>query len=203
MENVVRILVMLAAGGLALALIGWGLIWWFEESRRLKRLIKRTLGGAFDAVIVARGRNAAAGFRIETDQFVVMANGGAEARLYKLDQVQGAELLVDDAVTARVYRNENRRALDKLEEAPQEIVLRLIFDDPRAPDFDLELWRIEDLESRHALTPKAVLQEARSWLSRTESLLRRGGTGRVAMPTAVAAPTPLPEAPPWDDDVED
>jgi hypothetical protein len=197
MDNIVRILVMVAAGGLVLALLGWGLIWWFEESRRLKRLVKRTLGGDCDAAIVARGRNAAAGFRVDTDQFVVMAKGGAEARLYRLDQVQGAELLVDDAVTARVYRNESRRALEKLDSAPQEIALRLVFDDPRAPDFDLLLWQIEDLESRHALTPKAVLQEARSWLSRTESLLRRGGTGRVAIPTPVAA---VAEAPPWEDE---
>jgi hypothetical protein len=197
METVVRILVMLAAGGLVLALVGWVLIWWFEESRRLKRLVKRTLGGDCDAAVVARGRNAAAGFRIGTDQFLVMSKGGAEARLYKLDQVQGAELLVDDAVVARVYRNEPRRALDKLEEAPQEIVLRLIFDDARAPDFDLELWRIEDLESRHALTPKAVLQEARSWLSRVESLLRQSAGSRVAMLTPAHS-----EAPPWEDEVD-
>jgi hypothetical protein len=197
MGDIIRIVVMLAAAGLVLALIGWALVWWFEESRRLTRLVKRTLGGEADAVIVARGRNAAAGFRLDTDKLVVMARGGAQARLYSLDKLQGAELLVDDAVTARVYRGEVRRALDRLNEAPHEIVLRLIFDDARAPDFDLELWRVEDLESRHALTPKAVLQEARSWLSRTETLLRRSGVKHIATAQPVHA-----EAPPWDDDEE-
>jgi hypothetical protein len=195
MEDLARLIILVAAAGVAVTVAGGWLAWWMAEERRLTRLVRRALGGEADAVIVAKGRNAAAGFRVETDRFVVMRRGGAEALLYPLEALDGAELIIDHAVAGRVFRNETRRPVDRIESAPQSVTLRLIFNDARNPDFDLDLWRIEDLARRHAPVPGDVVHEGRSWLARIDALLRRGPRQRIATPAAVPA-----EAPPWEDD---
>jgi hypothetical protein len=78
-QNLLRLLLVLGLAGSALTFAGSGAAWWFDEDRRLRRLVRRTLGGEPDGVIVARGRNAAAGFRLEIGKVVVMRDGGAAA----------------------------------------------------------------------------------------------------------------------------
>jgi hypothetical protein len=190
MEDLLRTLLMVLLGGVALTIVGAGLAWWFEEERRLNRLIRRALGGEADAAIVARGRGAAAGFSLASNQMVVMAGGGASALLYRLDQVDGAELIIDHVVVARVFRGETRRPLDRIEKAPEAVSLRLIFNDARNPDFDLDLWLAEDAERRHAGKPADAIHEARSWLARIDAILRRAPVQRIA----------TPEPPPWDEE---
>lgn len=199
MSEFVRTVLMLAAAGLAVSGLGSWALWWNEEERRLLRLIARALGGEPDGAIVARGRNAAAGFRLETRQMVVMAKGGASALLYKLDLLEGAEILIDNVVVARVFRGEARRALDRIEGAPQQVSVRMIFNDARHPDFELDLWEIEDLGRRRAPIPAKTIQEARTWLARIDALLKQAPTvqPRVAAPEPVAQTTE--DLPPWDD----
>ena len=198
MQNLLRLLLLLGVAGSALTFLGSGAAWWFEEDRRLKRLVRRALGGEPDAVIVARGRNAAAGFRLASGQVVVMRDGGADALLYPLRALVGAELIIDGQVVARAVRDEPRRPLDQIASAPSQVTLRLVFDDPRHPDFDLDLWLVRDLLRRDALVPVAAIQEARSWLARAEAILRR--TAAVAVSQSSAAPEPEEDEP---DDGED
>ena len=203
MSEFVRTVLMLAAAGLAVSGLGSWALWWNEEERRLLRLIARALGGEPDGAIVARGRNAAAGFRLETRQMVVMAKGGASALLYKLDLLEGAEILIDNVVVARVFRGEARRALDRIEGAPQQVSVRMIFNDARHPDFELDLWEIEDLGRKRAPIPAKTIQEARTWLARIDALLKQAPTvqPRVAAPETV--PPRAEDPPPWDDDEDD
>ncbi len=193
MQNLLRLLLLLGVAGSALTFLGSGAAWWFEEDRRLKRLVRRALGGEPDGVIVARGRNAAAGFRLESDQVVVMRDGGANALLYPLRALVGAELIIDGQVVARAVRDEPRRALDQIASAPSQVTLRLVFDDPRHPDFDLDLWLVRDLLRRDALVPVAAIQEARSWLARAEAILRR--TPAVAVSQSASALEPEEDEP--------
>jgi len=187
-QNLLRLLLLLGVAGSALTFLGSGAAWWFEEERRLKRLVRRALGGEPDGVIVARGRNAAAGFRLESDKLVVMRNGGADALLYPLRALVGAELIIDGQVVARAVRDEPRRALDQIAGAPSQVTLRLVFDDPRHPDFDLDLWLVRDLLRRDALVPVAAIQEARSWLARAEAILRRTPAVAVRQPVSASEP---------------
>jgi hypothetical protein len=60
MHNFLRVLLILGIAGSAMTVLASGAAWWFEEERRLRRLVWRCLGGEPDGVIVARGRNAAA-----------------------------------------------------------------------------------------------------------------------------------------------
>jgi hypothetical protein len=172
-QNLLRLVLILGLAGSFLTVMGSGAAWWLDEDRRLRRLIRRSLGGEPDGAIVARGRNAAAGFRLESGQVVVMREGGANALLYPIQALIGAELIVDGQVVARALRDEPRRALDQIASASGQVTLRLVFDDARHPDFNLDLWLPEDESRRDARHPSAAIEEARSWLGRAEAILRR------------------------------
>jgi hypothetical protein len=173
MTDFVRLILMLALAGSAVTLAGSAAAWWLDEERRLYRIMRRVLGGPPDAAIVARGRNAAVGFRLDAERILVMWRGGAKALLYPLAALEGAELIVDDRVMARAFKGEPRRALDHIESTAGKVTLRLIFDNPREPDFDLDLWRTEDQLRRNSGTPSQAIQAARSWIARAEAILRR------------------------------
>lgn len=201
MQNLLRLMLVLGMAGSALTFAGSAAAWWFDEERRLRRLIWRALGGEPDGTIVAKGRNAAAGFRTAANQIVVMHEGGAKALLYPLTALIGAELIVDGQVVARALRDEPRRALDQTTGATNQVALRLVFDDPRHPDFTLDLWLPEDEARRAARPPSAAIEEARGWLARAEAILRRAPEP-AAPRTVVAAPGAEAELP-WEEDEPD
>jgi hypothetical protein len=199
----IRIILLLALAGAAVTFLGSAIAWWMEDQRRLRRLVRKVLGGPPDGVIVAPrhdavGRGAAAGFRLASDQVVVMREGGANALLYRLHALLGAELIVDDQVVARTMRDEPRRVLDQVNNDAKHVVLRLLFDDARNPDFSLELWVPRDSLRRNARPPAAAIREARGWLIRAEAIMRRAG------PPPVTAPPPEPVVETWPehDDIE-
>jgi hypothetical protein len=106
----------------------------------------------------------------------------------------GAEVIVDGVVVGRAHRGETRRALDAFE-AAERVALRLVFDDPAAPDFVLDLWLAEDEGRRDELPPADAIAEANRWLARIEALLRRPITTRRPMRPSVVAPVPAPPSP--------
>jgi hypothetical protein len=186
LRNLLSLLLILGLAGAALTALGAGAARWFDERRRLGRLVRRSLGGEPDGMIIARGRGAAAGFRLAGAQMVVMRDGGADALLYPLRALVGAEVIVDDQVVARVARDEPRRSLDQIAGAAEGVTLRLVFDDARHPDFELDLWPPRDRERRDA--PSAAIREARSWLARVEALLRRTPAAAVRHPPSAQGP---------------
>jgi hypothetical protein len=209
MNDLIRILLLLGIAGAAMTLVGSGAAWWLAEDRRLTRLIRRVLGGTPDAQIIAKGRNAAVAVRLDPAQVLVLRQGGAKALLYGLGHLVGAELDVDGTVVARAYRGEPRKALDQVATEARQVTLRLIFDDPRNPDFELELWAKGDELRRDASTPAAEIREARRWLSRVEAILRRQPEGSAALPPRTEHPgagqrnaTPDLAEPPEDDDFD-
>ena len=102
--------------------------------------------------------------------------------------------------------------MDRVPATAREVTLRLVFDDPRYPDFDLELWTAGDEARRDAPTAASCAQAANQWLARVEAIVRRPRSAPVvsaappppAPKVAKRAPAPPPEdeAPPWDDDDE-
>lgn len=213
MNELLRLVLLVALAGAAVTVLGSGVAWWSDEERRLRRYLRRSLKGPVDAAIIAKGRAAAAGFSISAGEAVVLWRGGANALLYPLSAFLGAELIVDERVVARVFRGEPRRALDIIERGAQTVTLRLIFDNPRDPDFDLDLWLPPDALRPNPSTAAKAIQQARNWLARVESLLRLPGQPReeprVAQqppPPPEPAPQPLAEArelPPWEDEEDE
>ncbi len=220
MTETLRLVVLLVLAGIAITIAAAGFAWWGDAEKRLARLIRKVLGGRADAQIISAGRNAAIGVSFAAEQAVVLWDGGASALLYPLDALEGGELLIDDVVAARAWRGEPRRALDAIAKDARQVTLRLVFDNPRDPEFILDLWLPEDARRRGDRGPAAAITEARTWLARIEALLRRPRAALapdveiarpaappVAPPAARAAPPApepeLPLAPPHDPDFDD
>ena len=92
---------------------------------------------------------------------------------YRVEELRGVELIVDDQTVALAYRGEGRRSLDYLPGAEKMVRLRFVFDDPAWPDFCLDLWLPQDADRRGALTPAEAAQEGSRWVGRIEALFHR------------------------------
>lgn len=228
MTETMRLLLMLGLAGTAVTFLGSLALWFYNDERRIRRALRRVLQADPDSMLVALGRGRGTGFSFASGLAAVAWDKGGWCLVYRLDEVVGAELVVDGQVVARVYRNEQRRALEQAVSSADQVTLRLIFDDPRYPDFDLDLWLRGDENRRDDWSPRAAIQQANQWLARVEAVLRRPGRPRAPAPQATQAraqapavvaasppprpsPPPLPKAAPdetpWDDveddDIED
>ncbi len=168
-----QMIVLLVLAGLAVTVLGSAAIWLMDEERRIRRELKRVLKDAPEAMIVAPGRGRGAGFNFTTGLVAVAWDAGRWLLVYRLDELAGAELIVDGQVLAKAYRGEPRRGLDQPVEHAARVTLRLIFDDPHYPEFDLDLWLAGDEDRRKATSPADAAQEASQWINRAEAVLRR------------------------------
>lgn len=215
MNEFVRLLLLLALAGTVVTFFGSAAIWFMAEERRIRRAFRHVLKGPPEAMVVAHGRGRGVGFRFSTGQCAVAWDYGAWCLVYRIDELMGAELIVDGKVTARAYRDEPRRALDQVTGATIDVALRFVFDDPRHPDFELLLWEVEDGLHRNATTPSKAVQEGNRWITRAEAILRRPVPARARQeaPKVEPRPTPPPptasapakedpedDDPPWDED---
>lgn len=223
MDELARLLVLLALLGAAFAVAGGALAWFMEERRRLTRTLTQALEAAPEPMLAAPGRGAAIGFNLATAKVAAAWDRGGWHLVYDLGELLGAELIADRRVAARAMRGEARRPLDELSPPEDLVRLRFLFDDPHHPDFELDLWRPEDEGLRGRLDAETALQEANRWLARLDAILRRYPASRpAAVGPAVAAPAPPPSAqalgtsaaadvrpragaqpPPWEDDDDD
>lgn len=208
MIEVIRLLLLLGVAGAGATFLASGAAWWLDEQRRLYRIARKVLDGKPDNMIFALGRNAAAAVRLTSRQVLVMREGGAHALLYQLHSLRGAELIVDNEVAARVSRDQPTRALDQVAVDARQVTLRLLFDDPRHPDFNLDLWLPRDQVRDNGHSPGAVIREARAWLGRCEAIMRRSDPPDVELsppPVQTQTPERLIEAAdrlPWEGDSE-
>jgi hypothetical protein len=186
-----RLIVLLVLAGIAVTLLGSMAIWFSDEERRIRRSLKRVLKGPPEAVVIARGRGRGAGINFSTGLMAVAWDAGGWLLIYRIDELAGAEIIVDGQVLARVFRGEPRMPLDRTVEHAARVTLRLVFDDPRHPDFDLDLWLAGDETRPRASSPGHAVQAANRWLASAESILRRPIAPYA--PAAVAARAPEPE----------
>ncbi len=211
MTDMWRLLMMLGLAGTAVTFVGSLALWWLNDERRIRRALRNVLKSEPEAMVVARGRGRGAGFSFASGLLAVAWNRGDWCLLYRIDEVTGAELIIDGQVTAKAWRGEPRRALEQSVSSADQITLRLVFDDPRNPDFELDLWLRGDEARRDDWSPRAAIGEANRWLARIEAIVRRPARPAppppiVAQPPAVAAAPPRPAqqprpaAAPVDDD---
>lgn len=189
MSELPRLLLLLALAGAAMTFLGSAAIWMFDEERRIRRALTRVLKSPPEALLVAQGRGRGAGFSFASGLLAVAWDSGAWCLIYRLDELTGAELLVDGQVVGRVARGEPRRPIDQVTPAASQVTLRLVFDDPRHPEFALDLYLVGDEQRRNPVTPPDAIQEANRWLARAEAILRRPATPPGARPaTAPQSP---------------
>lgn len=208
MTDMARLFLLLGLAGTAVTFLGSLALWFLDEPRRIRRALRRVLRSEPEAMVLAKGRGRGAGFSFQTGLAAVAWDRGDWCLIYRIDELIGAELVVDGQVAARVYRGENRRALDQMVSSADQVTLRLLFDDPRNPDFDLDLWLRGDEARRDDWSPQAAIQEANRWLARADAIVRRPPAPKPA-PVVSAPPPPPPrqasveDDPPWDEDEDE
>jgi hypothetical protein len=188
MSELWRLLLLVTLSASAVTFVGSAAIWFMDEERRIRRALRHVLKGGPETVIVAKGRGRGAGFNFTTNQAAVAWDSGAWCLLYRIDELMGAELAVDGQVIGRVFRGEPRRAIDQIVQQAGQVTLKLIFDDPRHPDFELDLWLEGDQQRRESRPPADAIQEANRWLLRADAIVRR-----PLAPKAKASPPPAAE----------
>lgn len=194
MNDLARLLLWIALAGTAVTLLGSAAIWFMDEERRIRRSLKRVLRTTPEAMVIARGRGRGAGFCFSSGSMAVAWDGGAWCLVYRIDELVGAELIVDGQVLARAFRGEPRKAMDQMVGAMEKVTLRLVFDDPRFTDFDLDLWLPGDETGRRPAPSAEAVGEGARWITRVEAILRRAprAGARVAAPAPQPEPAPAP-----------
>jgi hypothetical protein len=168
-----RTLLLLALAAAALTGAAAGAAWWFELGRRLRRILKKVLKRAPQAEAIDAGQGRAAGLDLESGSVAVLWDRGGSGLVYALNELEGAELIVDGHVAARVSRDGDRRALDALPRDAEQVTLRLIFADARWPEFELELWGPGSVARTRELTAADAIRLGRRWLAHVDAVLKR------------------------------
>ena len=198
MDEVTRLLALLGFAGVAVTLVAGVARWRMNENRRIQRGLKAVLKGELHGFLPALGRGRGMGFNFTANKVAVVWDAGAWGLVYGLDELMGAEVIVDGLVIGRVHRGEARKALEAFV-ALERVALRLVFDDLTHPDFVLDLWLPEDEGFRDELPPAEAIAEANRWLARIEALLRRPMTAKRPAPApvvAMLAPSPIADPEP-------
>jgi hypothetical protein len=210
MNDAMRLVLLLVIAAVLLTAGGALLARWMDPQRRLTRYLRQALGAEPEAVMMSRGLGRALAFNIDAGKIAVLWDGGRKGLVYRLDQLMGGEMMVDHAVICRVHRQDGRIPLNEIPMGAHRAVLRLVFDNPRDPEYELELWPSYVGRSHEHVSPADAIQAGRKWLTGLDSLLRlpKASTAPVRTLTKPAAPVPvLPDEdddppPPWDDDEE-
>jgi hypothetical protein len=176
MHHVVGAILIFGLIALALTTAALALNWWLEPRRRTARALHRILGGKPDAVAIAAARSQGAAMRIGEGRLAIVRGVGDPGLVYDLHELIGVELIFDGQVAARMFRGEPRKALDQISPQATQVILRLVFDDVRDPEFELELLKPADFELRPGPDPETMVQEGRRWFARLEAVLRRSGS---------------------------
>lgn len=196
MTDMWRLLMMLGLAGTAVTFLGSLALWWHNDERRIRRALRNVLKSEPEAMIIAQGRGRGAGFSFASGLIAVAWDRGDWCLIYRIDEVIGAELIIDGQVVARAFRGEPRRALEQVVSSADQVTLRLLFDDPKSPDFELDLWLRGDEARRDEWSPRAAIGEANRWLARVEAIVRRPARPQAPVVAAPAPVTRIAEAPP-------
>jgi hypothetical protein len=169
----VRLLVLLALAAGALTGIAAILGWWFEGSRRLRRIARAALGATPNVLAVDAAEGRAAALSADAQVIAVVWEQGAEALRYGFEELEGAELIIDGRVEARIVRGEPKRPLDALGRNAEQVTLRLMFADTRYPEFELDLWGPQSAFRTRVGRPADAVRAGRRWLALADAATRR------------------------------
>jgi hypothetical protein len=186
MSEWLRLVLLIGVGGVGVTLLAMGLARLMAEDQRLARTFRQGLDVRPDASLIAHGSGRGVALSLAARRIVTVWDTGGWHMIYALEELLGAELDLDGEVAARAMRGEPRRLLDRSSGAEREVRLRLLFDEPRHPDFELVLWPAR--QARGGPTrPREAIAEANRWIARVETLLRRtGGALALTQPAAVS-----------------
>lgn len=164
-----------------------------EQPKKLEDEVKEALAGAKPEVeSIEPVRKAALAISYAANKIVIIRDFGKKpARLYTINDLIGIEVFVNDKIVARVLRAGPHKMLDDIAPEVHRVTIRLIFDDPSHPDYELVLWDPHDALTARAEGPRAAMETARKWFYHVEAIIRRPQPREVKpVPTS---PPPVPE----------
>ena len=205
MNDVMRLVLLLAIAGVALTAVGGLVARFLDPQRRLRRFLRQALQADPEGVMLDRGLGRALAFNLDVGRVCVLWDKGRKGLIYRTEQLVGGELMVDHQVMARCYRGEPRKLLDEVPMSAHKVTLRLIFDNPRDPEFELELWPARHGRGHEHPSPADAEFAGRRWITGLEAIIRQPAPARMLTKPAPLTPV-LPdedEPPPWDEDEAD
>jgi len=202
MNDALRLVLLLLIAALALTAIGAILARSLDQARRLTGYLRMALGAEPEGVMMDRGGGKAMAFNLDAGKIAVLWDRGRKGLVYKLDQLVGAEMMVDNIVLARCFRDRPAMPLDEIPMAAHRGVMRVVFDNPRDPEYELELWPAINGRGHEHRSPAEAVQAGRKWLTRLESIQRRPAPRTLTRPAPPAAILPDEDGPPpWDEEM--
>jgi hypothetical protein len=193
-----RLILLLAIAGAALAGIGAMLAQALDPQRRILRYLRQALGAEPQGALVDRSQGRGMAFNIEAAKVSVLWDGGRRGLIYRLEQLVGGEMMVDHRVIASVYRDAPPKRLEDIPASAHKISLRLVFDAPSDPEFELELWPARHGRNPQYRSPAEATQAGRKWLASLEAILRKPKPRTLTKPAPLMPPDE--DEPPWDDE---
>jgi hypothetical protein len=160
------------AGAAALTLVAV-FAWWMEPASAVTRILRQGLPGKPVALAVAPARSQGAALDLDEKKLAVVRGRGDPGLVYDLEELVGAELILDGHVAARMFRGEQRRPLDNIAPNVTRVTLRMVFDDPHDPEFEFQLYEPGDIARRDSAGPAVAVADARRWFTRLEAVLRQ------------------------------
>ena len=172
-----------------------------EQPKKLEDEVKEALGGARAEVeSIEPVRRAAAAISYAANKIVIVRDFGKKpTRLYTINDLIGIEIFANDRVVARVLRSGPHKMLDDIAPEVSRVTIRLIFDDPSHPDYELVLWDPHDALTARAEGPRAAMDTARKWFYHVEAILRRPTPEKPKPASVLVAPEPARTPPPSGD----
>ena len=114
MNDALRLILLLVIAALALTAVGALIARSLDQGRRLTRYLRMALGAEPEGVMMDRGGGRAMAFNIDAGKIAVLWDQGKKGLVYKLDQLNGAEMMVDNIVLARCFRDRQPMPLDEI-----------------------------------------------------------------------------------------
>jgi hypothetical protein len=191
-------IIILTAAALAILLILYR-IWdsRVEAPRKLEDEVAEALnGGKADVVSIEPARKAAAALSYLGNRCVIVREfGKLPTRIYTMAEMIGMEVFVNNKVSARIIRGGAHKMFDDIAPQVDRVTIRLMFNDPSKPDFELVLWDPNDALTARAEGPRAAMETARRWFYHVEAIIRKP-LAEIEKELTPPAPPPPPEPAP-------
>ncbi|ADU13169.1 hypothetical protein [Asticcacaulis excentricus] len=200
MNQYLPTIIILTAAALAILLILYR-IWdsRVEAPKKLEDEVAEALNGAkADVASIEPARKAAAALSYLGNRCVIVREfGKLPTRLYTMAELIGIEVFVNNKVAARIIRGGPHKMFDDIAPQVDRVTIRLMFNDPSKPDFELILWDPNDALTARAEGPRAAMETARRWFYHVEAIIRKplADIEKELTPPAPPPPEPAPKPP--------
>lgn len=208
MNQYLPTIIILTAAALAILLILYR-IWdsRVEAPKKLEDEVAEALNGAkADVASIEPARKAAAALSYLGNRCVIVREfGKLPTRLYSMAELIGIEVFVNNKVAARIIRGGAHKMFDDIAPQVDRVTIRLMFNDPSKPDFELILWDPNDALTARAEGPRAAMETARRWFYHVEAIIRKplAEIEKELTPPAPSPPEPTPKPPVHDHRTDD